>query len=360
MPPDQPKLNSLTGIRLYLALFVFFFHGINQAHLGIGRHALDPGLLDFLNFIFNGGFAVGSFFILSGFVMWYSYSERNWTARQFLGNRIARLFPVYLLGIIIVLFRWNHLLLEFQVSTAEALRRLILSLLMLQSWQLDWRTTQMFNGPGWTLSVEMFFYATFPLLFRIHQWSPKMFTITSSGIVITNLILSAHGLTEGFPLCLKNWGLFNLGLLLGYAWKNGMRINLAQWMISLLLFLGFQASRSINPEMIIYLFPAIIIIALATADASGKRMSMFSSKWSVLGGEISYAIYILHAPIQTIVYSIFFHCGIFLLQTDNLSIKLLYLTLSLIATISASYLAWRFVEIPARKWIVNRFARHYS
>jgi peptidoglycan/LPS O-acetylase OafA/YrhL len=353
VPLNRTKLDSLTGLRFYLAMFVFFHHGIVQAHLELGKQALNPKLLDALHYTFNGAFAVSTFFVLSGFVMWYSYSERTWTITEFLGNRFARLFPVYLLGILIVLLRWNKLVAEFCVTNVEAIKRLALSTLMLQSWGFDWRATQMFNGPGWTLSVEMFFYVTFPLLFWIHKKSERWFLVTCTSIVILTIPNSILRFSEDLPFCIQHWGYFCLGLLLARAWQVGLRFNVNTVPVALLLTFGLNLSRFINGNIISLLVPALIIGSLATADMNERSSPLFSNKWIVLGGEISYALYILHAPIQTIVYSIFFRSGIFLLHVDNIKLKIAYVAICLIATLFASYLTWRFIEIPARRQIVN-------
>lgn len=364
MNPPPHKLDSLTGLRFYLAMFVVFYHGIIQAHLDLGEEALPAGLLRFLHYTFNGQYAVSSFFVLSGFVMWYSYSERAWTYREFLGNRVARLFPVYLLGIAIVLLRWNSLIQEFDTSNIVAAWRLVLSLFMLQSWGTEWRATQMFNGPGWTLSVEMFFYVTFPLLFWINRHNKPLFITCCCGITALMLLLKLFTATHytvnplDIPFCMQHWGYFTLGVVLCDIWKRGFfHIYPGTIATMLLLFLGYQASRWIESTIVELAVPAILIGSLANADLRGVSSRWFASKWAILGGEISYAIYILHMPIQTIVYSIFFRCGVFLMNVDSLPIKLGYLSICVVATLASAYLAWRFIEVPARKQLVRYFAR---
>ena len=80
----KPKLDSLTGLRFFLAIFVFFYHGVTQAHLGLGKNSLSPEVITFIDYSSNGGLAVGCFFLLSGFVLWYSYSGRNWSFSEFI------------------------------------------------------------------------------------------------------------------------------------------------------------------------------------------------------------------------------------------------------------------------------------
>jgi len=356
MTSSKTKLDSLTGLRFYLAMFVVFFHGIPQSHLGVGEAYLPAKSISFFLHSFNGGYAVSSFFILSGFVMWYSYSNREWTFTGFMGNRVARLFPIYLLGIAIVLLRWNNLLSQFEVGVPEALRRLALSLTMLQAWGTNWPASQMFNGPGWTLSVEMFFYVTFPLLFWIHGKSQKLFWTCCALITLLTPLVRIAGVDANLPICLRHWGYFTLGVLLCHAWKNNFIFNIGIWPTAILLFFGYQAARVIDGGIISMIFPVLIIGSLATADISEKKSSLFSNRWIILGGEISYAIYILHVPIQSIVYSLFYRSGIFLMKSDSLTMKATYLAICVFVTLVASYLAWRWIEVPARRYLVRRFS----
>lgn len=54
------------------------------------------------NFIDHGGFGVTVFFVLSGFILAYSYAnkpgEMRGSAKNFWAARVARLYPTYLLG----------------------------------------------------------------------------------------------------------------------------------------------------------------------------------------------------------------------------------------------------------------------
>jgi peptidoglycan/LPS O-acetylase OafA/YrhL len=217
----------------------------------------------------------------------------------------------------------------------------------------------MFNGPGWTLSVEMFFYATFPLLFWISRRSKPLFLCVCATITILTLLLSVFGSKDysinpyHIPICAQYWGLFTLGILLCYTWQRGLfRVNPGVLPSLLLLFLGYQLSRWISGGIVGMAIPFLLIGWLATADLEGRASGWFSSKWVIMGGEISYAIYILHMPIQSIVYSLFFRCGIFLMKVDSMALKLTYLAICVVATLVASYLAWRFIEVPGRKKIV--------
>ena len=90
-----PTLNALTGARFVAALLVVFNHFIRI-----------EGGPNWLNTLFsNGGHGVEFFFILSGFILSYSYltrfNLRHNFFREFWIARCARIVPVYWFALII-------------------------------------------------------------------------------------------------------------------------------------------------------------------------------------------------------------------------------------------------------------------
>ena len=155
---DRPALRALTGIRFFAALHVVFFH-------------YAPGLpLLLRNVAANGYMAVGLFFILSGFVLTYNYAGRPLDTRKFLVARFARIYPAYLLGFVLigpaVVVRLLH-------SDPRKLAAAGLAAGgMVQGWFP--RLALVWNGPGWSLSNEVFFYLLFPaILPAVFRLSPR-------------------------------------------------------------------------------------------------------------------------------------------------------------------------------------------
>ena len=117
----------------------------------------------------HGFIAVSFFFVLSGFVLTYSYSgsdgRMRGTRSAFYLARFARIYPAYLLAAIaaIPLF---FLALRQVHTLAGTLMRVAaggtLVAALVQSWLP--RTANYLNSPAWSLSVEAFFYLLFPLI----------------------------------------------------------------------------------------------------------------------------------------------------------------------------------------------------
>ena len=93
-------INSLTATRGFAALLVVVFHyGCTVFPFNQAEH-----------FFRNGNLAVNYFFVLSGFVMYSAYSQRQITYGYFIRRRFARIYPAYLLAVLLavvpVLVNW--------------------------------------------------------------------------------------------------------------------------------------------------------------------------------------------------------------------------------------------------------------
>ncbi|MBD2755332.1 acyltransferase family protein [Spirosoma validum] len=147
-------LPQLTFTRFIAALIVLIFHGARSTY----PFTVYPGRY----FIEYGHIAVVYFFVLSGFILTITYRsslERTGALNrgQFWLARFSRIYPLYCFALLMTMFVQTT---YYNVSVTPA--QLIASLSLMQAWLPSLVTT--LNGPGWSLSVEAFFYALFPLL----------------------------------------------------------------------------------------------------------------------------------------------------------------------------------------------------
>jgi peptidoglycan/LPS O-acetylase OafA/YrhL len=137
------------------------FHFASQP---AGEHRLPKAIVTFLQ---NGYMGVPFFFLLSGFVLTYAHSgetSRSKSRRSFWAARFARVYPVYLLSLVL---NWPfrndgpfHIMLSRGAMAA--------TLTATQTWNPHFfYLAQAWNPPAWTLSVEAFFYLCFPFLLPI-------------------------------------------------------------------------------------------------------------------------------------------------------------------------------------------------
>ena len=146
--PKNTYFNSLTGFRFLAASLVFIFH--NRKYW---RHDMHPELLRFINEFHIG---VALFFVLSGFLITYSYfdeplqSVKNYSRYMLL--RIVRIMPVY--WIILTAFYLDPAYgkYHFRFDTYTLVHA------------FSNKTNLYGIAQAWSLNVEMTFYLLAPLL----------------------------------------------------------------------------------------------------------------------------------------------------------------------------------------------------
>jgi len=170
----NPSLPALTGIRFFAAFYVVLTHSLPW----IKNRVSLP--LPIANFFSNGYLAVCLFFLLSGFILSYTYSGlapgvQNYA--KFWEARFARIYPVYLFSLLLALpFQFHTLTLKSTVAV----------LLMVQAWNpLHPEMSGAWNYPAWSLSVEAFFYLCFPFIqMRIASMSRRAIQLLGAGALL--------------------------------------------------------------------------------------------------------------------------------------------------------------------------------
>jgi peptidoglycan/LPS O-acetylase OafA/YrhL len=294
------RIEQLTFTRFIAAIAIVIFH------FGSGSYLFNN---EYVSFIFekaNNG--VSYFFILSGFIMIIAYENRgNISFREYMKNRLARIYPVYFLAI--------FLLLGIGLFSNINIPDLLLSIFMVQSWFPEKALT--LNYPSWSLSVELFFYITFPIL--ANRIYPKLKLKTAALWIISFWLLSQviyHLILYGvvtigdyttrqmsyYPLLhLNEFLIGNLaGLFFIKKLKNARGNYLPFIVITILLLilvLRFVVAASFDVGLLAVLFvPLIFFISLS----NDKVTQVFSRPGFVFLGEISYGIYILQVPVWVI------------------------------------------------------------
>lgn len=302
-----PRLESLTFLRFIAAAVVVIYH--------FGR---DTQLFKSLPVALTSGpIMVTFFFVLSGFVISVSHYNRAVCTSDFYRNRFFRIAPIYFIALIWVC--------AYQ-PTGLTTTSLALSATFLQSWIPPYPLS--LNSPGWSISVEAFFYAISPALLLLINKEKKRSWISwvASALLIwmlTQSILSAllapefykgfktfsHDLINYFPashLCS-----FLLGFAGGVAYsQNNLESKKIQaygavFFLVTLAIIGFaiQNQQSIERTLgsriafgssffALLFLPAIYFCAVG--DVFLRKI--LATPFLVLLGEASYSLYILQKP----------------------------------------------------------------
>jgi len=352
------QLDQITFTRFIAALTVVFFH--------YGQNIFPANISFLFENITAGPIAVGYFYVLSGFIMAIAYYQPNADKRTSLSKkkywvaRFARIYPVYLLALLIIVAA------KYKTLTDDW-ATLPLHLLLLQSWIPSYPIT--LNTPGWSLSVEAFFYFCFPfLLIWIYKQREKsliifsiIFWIATQFILLSLLNSEAYApktLLHDFiyynPIMHLNT--FIMGLLCGvYFKKVGIQKfikNNSYWLVLsfVFIFLLIWARPYIEDYLdykIAYtnglLSPFFLLFIVLLASNKGLIAKILCHPWLILLGEASYSLYILQKPIH----------GLY----DKVIVPRLQMTetvhfyIFLILLIFVSVLSYLYLEKPARKKI---------
>ncbi|UAY53515.1 acyltransferase family protein [Ferruginibacter albus] len=181
---------ALTGIRAAAVYFIFFYH-LNESY-----EISHPTLFLFVNQFYT---FLDFFFVLSGFVIYYKYSEISGFNKTKLHNyfvsRISRVFPILIL-LITITFILDYLHNIYPLK--ETIKLYLLNITLFKGFSSNYLLTGI--GPSWSMSVEELFYVLSPLLFLYAKnWRSLMKIVLlfyGSGLIITFIFL--HCPFDGF------------------------------------------------------------------------------------------------------------------------------------------------------------------
>lgn len=201
----RPQLPALDGLRFLAALLIYLFH-IVQAHRAdvMTFPALDQGMSPLVTFLSHGHVATGLFFVLSGFLLTYVYSNEKGllktTRLTFWAKRWINLYPIYFLSLLLIAPLPALLpIAKKSGGLGELLGGMTSSLTLTQSWfpsfSLFW------NPPAWALSAMVTFYVLFPWLLsavsrasaRSLQLSLVFLSLTAVAPAVLFLLLDPEG-----------------------------------------------------------------------------------------------------------------------------------------------------------------------
>ena len=308
----------------------------------------------FWPFYEHGNMAVDMFFVLSGFVFYFIYSDairtKKVSAYNFVILRLSRLYPLHFVTLIFVAIMQIAALSSmrtFFVYQFNDIRHFLLNLCFAQTWGPEYEMS--FNGPTWSVSVEILLYAVFfVLVFAAGRSVVAAFTVMLSGLFMGKQL---HGSFSAI-----GWGLycFFAGGICFLGWerlrcRSGPLLLLVGLMTLALSALGFFYTRTAhntlsNAFLCGGCFPAVVFLLAAIQSIrhhTGRSLKVI--------GDITYATYLLHFPIQLVVVCVAAYYGIMIRYGDP-STLLIFLA----GVIALSVPTYYFFERPAQS-----FFRHH-
>lgn len=371
----KPQLNSLTGIRFFASIHVVLFHYL----LGEPVEKISQNLSNFVGYGYSG---VSLFFVLSGFILAYNYSNMETLnprkLKRFWIARFARVYPLYLIALFLsspsIFDRILHATSAY--SSNELMASLLLSPFLFQAWT-PW-TACNWNCPGWSLSVEAFFYALFPFIcIYLYKLSTRkllfnffLFWIISVIPPLVYLFLAssheASDLWHDFIMYCPIFHIsqFTIGVLTGILFTKSLENNFVctsrinkileskiDLSIVILLFIIILFCSNVKiPSILINngLLAPLFATSIYILSVRKKGLSKFLAlPCLTLLGEASYSIYILHVPINSLLRKIGEKIGYIQIVSSN------FLFIRIFLLIGISILVFSLIEKPARRMIIR-------
>jgi peptidoglycan/LPS O-acetylase OafA/YrhL len=297
MGAGMKKLDALTSVRFFFAMMVVIGHFDGHFADAIGP---VPG------FVYNmATLAVAWFFVLSGFIIAYNYPrlDTNRARRDFLALRIARLWPVHAAILTAALaFRLYYLNPHW----------LMFHYTMTQSWSLSPDIAAAYNGPAWSISCEFFFYIAYVAMVAPWRW---LRILVIAGSVIGAMLPLMYGWLDpgavGTPT--YNYLVFMfppsrlIEFVAGAALCRlkprvpqilGLAAAVAVFSCALPVPDLGALGNAVVREILIVVGGGALIASLAR---DGWLARVLSFPLLVIGGEISYSIYMSHQVINEVV-----------------------------------------------------------
>jgi peptidoglycan/LPS O-acetylase OafA/YrhL len=319
---SQDRLIGVEALRALAAFTVVISHYCHFAfvgdHLAIPVSSAWPFYSTLGVFYTHGHYGVEAFWCISGFIFSWKYSltiaNRGIPFSHFMFLRFTRLYPLHLATLLVVavlayLYFQTHG--YYFVYPSNDLKHFILNLFFASNWGLQ--DGGSFNGPVWSVSVEILVYIAFFSACRALGSHFIVNFLIAAGAMSALVVLRRSGQNIRFEL-LDAVTFFYLGalahnvraeLLRRPAWMRHAFIILAAveiWLLGSLMLAGkvrdIWAALLMAPA-------AVLLFELVTMEFLGALSGLFRAL-----GNLTYASYLLHFPLELAIVLVLDRMGI--------------------------------------------------
>lgn len=354
------RFDVLRGIAI---ISVFYYHYLMNFSQELSYKA-ETGVLDtagqpFSRFFYTffpgsyGDSGVMLFFVISGFLIHYSFLKSGRPRlefRAYIGRRFWRIYPPYLVAFLFFAFCTSHQPLSPEVIRQHAVSW-ISHLFLVHNFSAE--TFYDVNSSFWSLAVEWQFYLLYPVVLwlRGRMGMRKttllllgLYPLYTLGMVLwcANPIANTIHVLSTFRL----WGIWALGAWIAENYIDGKRTFSIPGGVIAALFIGFMAGKYFMNWLYLnhigwgVLWAILVDKYIASAD---RNLSAWE-KLLIPVGVCSYSFYLFHQPLLPLLYS---YISVFGLSER---IRMLHLLDSLpifVLLFLLSHALYEWVELPS-------------
>lgn len=311
----RAPIPALTGVRVVLAAWIVAHHLIRWLCEGTPLTVGQFGILR------QGQAATSGFFVLGGIGLYWAYGERlvhdatlaSWG--RYLRRRWAAVWPVGVLGALLAVpFELGADIVE----GAEFVGMFVMNALLLQAWLPigggPHGVSLRFDGPTWTLSMLLFWYATFPVVaVLVHRRLRTRLGLLALGVLpwLAVVAMAVAFADEALGFWFLHVHPFARGadLLAGVAigaWivRHGRPSAAAGWLLQPLAVAAvvgsaIAGSRTDLPGAWLFgawYIPCMALLAIALTAEGGPLVRLFAWRALERPGRVAFAMLMLHVP----------------------------------------------------------------
>ena len=307
------RVNNFQAVRWFAASLVVASHiYLEASRVGIKVASLSSAA----NF---ADFGVAIFFVLSGWLMSGQMMRRDNPLRNYLWRRLVRIVPLYALVTLGVIFFQTFISHNIE-PTHWALSLLFLS----QAFGFGHPVLYV----GWTLEFEMFFYLLVGATLLLKNVKARI-TISAGMLVLLSSLSVLPPVVVYFA-----WGI--LGYLVQKSKFTISKLSAGALAIFLSILLMCQIALGAQ----VYASVAILGLELAILFYALAQTWQIKSKFVELLGDSSYAQYLVHVPVLTVLVSMFAN------RVDSASLSFI----SFIVVNALAVTTWLLIDKPVGKF----------
>ncbi|MCK8501761.1 MULTISPECIES: acyltransferase family protein [Myxococcus] len=317
-PRLHGHLPVLDGVRGLAVLLVVFFHTTHLSDQSVAGKATW--------WLAGAGWTgVDLFFVLSGFlitgILWEAKGQ-TYYFRNFYARRVLRIFPLYYAALavsfLVLPSLAGRLNLDERITTDGAVWYLLYLSNFYQLW-VD--TTHPILGVVWSLAIEEQFYIVWPFLIAAVSYKGAirlcLGTIALAVAVRVGLTLAGASEESTYVVTFCRVDSLALGALLSLAlrhpegkglsafpwmrWAPWLALPVVAAMIALPMGPAFKTVVRTGGYTAVGILYTVLVYRVVAAKPGSVLHRVFSNRVLLTYGKYSYAIYLVHSPLDAIL-----------------------------------------------------------
>ena len=368
---DKKYINSFRGLEilrfiLSFAVIIWHYQHFFYPYVSFANRVLffekQPFFKSLSLFYSEGLYAVHIFWFISGLIFYTVYNQRISEGKIkfniYMLNRFSRLYPLHFLTLLLVAvlqyvyYKSNGNYFIYQENT---LKTFFQNLLFMQSWGVNKFS---YNGPTWSVSIEILVYIVFFVLAAVG------FLTKSRGLIMTFIFFAVLKkwelvyITEDIVTCFYFFFAGSLFIKFYSIYQHNIKVQLIALCTSIFAYIFilktppvFQKITNVvtgRLDIDILLFSIIVILSFLLIF-NLRFFDKISNKYFQFFGDLTYSTYLIHFPVQLLIYIILKPTNYTIFFSES------FFVFYMITVFICGKLFFNFFELPVQKLIRNKF-----